>query len=93
MSILAKNLNGFLARIAVAPFAGAWIEISWNTHDLGNGGVAPSAGAWIEIRLTVRFTTTGNVAPSAGAWIGIIGQQFYLRCPMPSNTEQFIRIY
>ena len=27
MSILAKNLNGFLARIAVAPSAGAWIEI------------------------------------------------------------------
>ena len=52
MSILAKNLNGFLARIAVAPFAGAWIEISWNTHDLGNGGVAPSAGAWIEIMAT-----------------------------------------
>ena len=34
---------------AVAPFAGAWIEIS--LYGFGNGiqAVAPFAGAWIEI--------------------------------------------
>ena len=33
----------------VAPFAGAWIEISGVSSALKGVGVAPFAGAWIEI--------------------------------------------
>ena len=33
----------------VAPFAGAWIEISHLSLDLSQSSVAPFAGAWIEI--------------------------------------------
>ncbi len=41
MSILAKNLNGFLARIAVAPFAGAWIEIGHSQPAVANSPSLP----------------------------------------------------
>ena len=51
MSILAKKSNGFLVRIAVAPLAGAWIEIVVSTLALSAYFVAPLAGAWIEILL------------------------------------------
>ena len=55
----------------VAPFAGAWIEI---TQDILNGGltaVAPFAGAWIEM-LWYKFARSQYfVAPFAGAWIEI----------------------
>ena len=38
--------------MAVAPFTGAWIEIS-NPGDMAKGGnVAPFTGAWIEIRIS-----------------------------------------
>ena len=33
----------------VAPFAGAWIEISFLPRAVQAVGVAPFAGAWIEI--------------------------------------------
>ena len=33
----------------VAPFAGAWIEISVEPSTVGEAAVAPFAGAWIEI--------------------------------------------
>ena len=33
----------------VAPFVGAWIEISNNVDELAEAWVAPFAGAWIEI--------------------------------------------
>ena len=36
-------------RIAVAPLAGAWIEICRNEKNEPNPYVAPLAGAWIEI--------------------------------------------
>ena len=35
---------------AVAPFAGAWIEIGQSGGERNVGKVAPFAGAWIEIR-------------------------------------------
>ncbi len=35
--------------VAVAPLAGAWIEIKVAKHDLLGYRVAPLAGAWIEI--------------------------------------------
>ena len=35
--------------VQVAPFVGAWIEISVSVGDLGEDTVAPFVGAWIEI--------------------------------------------
>ena len=40
-----------LAKFAVAPFAGAWIEISEHQNGYSEISVAPFAGAWIEIGL------------------------------------------
>ena len=37
----------------VAPFAGAWIEISASTMPSASAIVAPFAGAWIEILIDV----------------------------------------
>ena len=34
----------------VAPFVGAWIEITIEAEKAGNGAVAPFVGAWIEIQ-------------------------------------------
>ena len=56
---------------AVAPRAGAWIEIQDDWKPDENRAVAPRAGAWIEIRV-VKFMVHGlTVAPRAGAWIEI----------------------
>ena len=38
---------------AVAPFAGAWIEITQNKTLLVQDIVAPFAGAWIEIAIDI----------------------------------------
>ncbi len=35
---------------AVAPLAGAWIEIIWAASSWARSSVAPLAGAWIEIK-------------------------------------------
>ena len=37
------------AKVSVAPFAGAWIEMMTNSTYTGEYDVAPFAGAWIEI--------------------------------------------
>ena len=39
-----------LVRFAVAPLAGAWIEIDTQYAEPQKNHVAPLAGAWIEIR-------------------------------------------
>ena len=44
-----KKWNEFLVKIAVAPFAGAWIEIELRLTEELRHFVAPFAGAWIEI--------------------------------------------
>ena len=56
----------------VAPFAGAWIEIS-NIVRLFEDTVyvAPFAGAWIEIYRHYQRLCYQPVAPFAGAWIEI----------------------
>ena len=38
----------------VAPLAGAWIEMSQNSHIMHYTPVAPLAGAWIEILGSAR---------------------------------------
>ena len=59
---------------AVAPFAGAWIEIILSTFHKENRPVAPFAGAWIEISYNKWPMDKYNVAPFAGAWIEIVLQ-------------------
>ena len=61
-----------LVIFAVAPFAGAWIEIETCRAMYGRGDVAPFAGAWIEIHRIRGQTTLTLVAPFAGAWIEIV---------------------
>ena len=56
---------------AVAPFAGAWIEIVVRGFSDSLSSVAPFAGAWIEITVKKVGGVYGKVAPFAGAWIEI----------------------
>ena len=60
---------------AVAPFAGAWIEICKILGEYELVPVAPFAGAWIEIVKSLEESLAILVAPFAGAWIEI----FYAR--------------
>ena len=53
----------------VAPFAGAWIEMSPQLSSIFYRPVAPFAGAWIEIKKVQDFSDKTGVAPFAGAWI------------------------
>ena len=56
---------------AVAPFAGAWIEITWSLRMASMSEVAPFAGAWIEMPASAPREWRAAVAPFAGAWIEI----------------------
>ena len=59
---------------AVAPYAGAWIEILEWPWLSAEQWVAPYAGAWIEIDFDGNAATQKSVAPYAGAWIEIFGK-------------------
>ena len=55
----------------VAPFTGAWIEIS-PVYSIKSISVAPFTGAWIEISTaSLQIFGTCLVAPFTGAWIEI----------------------
>ena len=60
-----------LSLAAVAPFAGAWIEICTWPIRMSDDSVAPFAGAWIEISDGLYYFRKETVAPFAGAWIEI----------------------
>ena len=67
-----KFLNAIAVLIrAVAPHAGAWIEIDFTQPGRKSRSVAPHAGAWIEICQVSTFRLRNVVAPPAGAWIEI----------------------
>ena len=54
-----------MAKIAVAPLVGAWIEIeNPSGTEAGSGVVAPLVGAWIEIALQRGFDTQSMSLPS-----------------------------
>ena len=63
--------------MAVAPLAGAWIEIRETIMYYVQVGVAPLAGAWIEIVLHNGGMVPVFVAPLAGAWIEITWNKVY----------------
>ena len=48
-TIFTERCNLLLVRIAVAPYAGAWIEMLKRNLVVYYHNVAPYAGAWIEI--------------------------------------------
>ena len=68
-----KNNPFFKLGAAVAPLAGAWVEISSKRYKtIGRNVVAPLAGAWVEIGTQVAQNLSIMVAPLAGAWVEII---------------------
>ena len=60
-----------MPEMAVAPLAGAWIEIDTLSVTSSNNWVAPLAGAGIEIYRVCQWHKISCVAPLAGAWIEI----------------------
>ena len=56
---------------SVAPFTGAWIEISTCRRSSTAWAVAPFTGAWIEMDQERYFDGLKKVAPFTGAWIEI----------------------
>ena len=62
-----RELNALVA--AVAPHAGAWIEMRKIISLRTISCVAPHAGAWIEIFACGEYGDKNLVAPHAGAWI------------------------
>ena len=67
---------------AVAPFTGAWIEITWLNPIVILTKVAPFTGAWIEIQTGSGNHQSENVAPFTGAWIEIVTLIMVLDVPL-----------
>ena len=63
----------FYQYVAVAPHAGAWIEILVPAPLRCPTIVAPHAGAWIEMVREAAMQNRLKVAPHAGAWIEMQG--------------------
>ena len=63
-----------MAKIAVAPLVGAWIEMYLNGNEDQPELVAPLVGAWIEITSDPGTESRAGVAPLVGAWIEIDGK-------------------
>ena len=55
----------------VAPFTGAWIEMSYVAVAAVYESVAPFTGAWIEMIWISCFGSSAFVAPFTGAWLEI----------------------
>ena len=77
-TIFAKREENFLAKIDVAPLAGARIEMYPRLCTYITSCVAPLAGARIEIAVATGAVGAAIVAPLAGARIEIpvIGEEF-----------------
>ena len=67
-----KVVVSALKSVNVAPFTGAWIEISVACPIGLACRVAPFTGAWIEIDAREAKTAATQVAPFTGAWIEIV---------------------
>ena len=55
----------------VAPFTGAWVEISGGSCWILCKSVAPFTGAWVEICGCNSSGSRSGVAPFTGAWVEI----------------------
>lgn len=58
--ILAENSKGFLVEIAVAPSAGAWIEIIPGRYTAQHGGGAPFSGAKMQSEDAKQYWCSGS---------------------------------
>ena len=77
-----------IRQLIVAPFAGAWIEITASPiASNAESTVAPFAGAWIEIPRRAADRILGFVAPFAGAWIEIHGSNRIVRRPVSRSLR------
>ena len=66
-----------MAKIDVAPLAGAWIEIGY-MHSADSGAPSlPSRERGLKYNLDCDTYKQGRVAPLAGAWIEICGRGLY----------------
>ena len=62
--LLYKSYYLNLVTFAVAPLAGAWVEMLSHIYDSTKALVAPLAGAWVEIPVTELHPGWICVAPS-----------------------------
>ena len=62
-----------VARIEVAPHAGAWVETKLRNLRQLVVVVAPHAGAWVETRWAGDARSPTSVAPHAEAWVETFG--------------------
>ena len=78
----------------VAPYTGAWIEISSDRWKCRRGIVAPYTGAWIEIKRPWKPPVwILKVAPYTGAWIEIqTDADFRAITPVAPYTGAWIEI-
>ena len=74
--LLYKSYYLNLVTFAVAPLAGAWVEISEISLESATSSVAPLAGAWVEIGHTAKRNINNVVAPLAGAWVEISSSRY-----------------
>ena len=70
--LLYKSYYLNLVTFAVAPLAGAWVEIRYGESYDDYRKVAPLAGAWVEIWQKSPRVQWRLVAPLAGAWVEIL---------------------
>ena len=81
MNLLAMLEN----KKTVAPYVGAWIEITTPSTKTAVRLVAPYVGAWIEIFWPIFIKQQRVVAPYVGAWIEIFNFE-KLRPQVMSNV-------
>ena len=55
ISDIEQKIRKLLVNIAVAPFVGVWIEITWYRILRDRVLVAPFVGVWIEIYLKIQI--------------------------------------
>ena len=76
---IAKIDRGSLCDFAVAPHAGAWVEIESQTVNTQTSAVAPHAGAWVEIWWSpASMRAAGPSPPTRGR-----GLKFHVCIPVP----------
>ena len=78
---------------AVAPFAGAWIEITIRPAQHSARTVAPFAGAWIEMALALSFDieTSSLRSPERGLKFIIFGSSFG-KCMSLRSPERGLKL-
>ena len=80
ISDIEQKIRKLLVNIAVAPFVGVWIEMSFSIVQTPAASVAPFVGVWIEICRDDAGYFYVTVAPFVGVWIEICYYNSTLNC-------------